>query len=484
MVASFRSPGVLVREQVRGAVPANIATHSDIYLFGSASDPESLEPQPLGSLERFEELYGFSNPNRVYVRAIYGNYPQAPVTFIPVKAYKRDQGIVADPDPEAPITYSVQFESTEQSVNVTVEYEQLASDDRNDVLTKLIDKIQNDPDVGLVAKVTLSNTQQFGFNVIHLTDDLTITGSSVTFTTISNGLETILEDYIDAIADTLTVENDYPSGFIICPEAYTKFESSQDRALFISSVNAVAEASNCVSIVDCPGSFGTINSLLNERKAHGSPKGHSSYFAPWVTVSDGLGFVDIPPSSVVAATWSKYIRNFGLNKSPLGTQSSLVIAGVRNNFTQADSDFVNLDGVNLIRKISRSGYVIWGGRTMSSDPRYNFCSGRVIMNSINRTAMEAYLPFVGLTINVQGGFFHDLRNTGDGILFRYWNNGDLYGNDPSEAYLVVCDNSNNLPADLDQGIVKVDLYAVTSPTAERVLVTSVKVPIQQLANIG
>lgn len=101
------------------------------------------------------------------------------------------------------------------------------------------------------------------------------------------------------------------------------------------------------------------------------------------------------------------------------------------------------------------------------------------MNVINETCETAFLPFIGQSLDIRGGVFHDLRNTGNSVLFRLFAQGALYGGTADEAYLCVCDETNNTPEDLDTGYVRVDLYAKTTPTIERILVTTIKVPISQ-----
>lgn len=474
-----KSPGVFVTEKQIGFRPERIASHIDIYMFGSVESGftgDYNSPIPIQNISDFDTKVGNTNDNRDYVRVIFQNDASARLNFIAVRPQFRSSIEVGDPVDL--VQHSIQFESTSLSLNETITYTPTTGETVSQVRQEIVNRINQNVNLSPVLTATISANNTSDFFISSYTLDLTITGdANLVETSISDGSTLTAIDFTDSAAATLNENNNYDSGFIIMPEAYKLFTSNVDRTQIITSLEAVAVANNCVSIVDCKENIGNENALLNDRKLFNSPQGHSNMFAPWTLFNNGLEIVKIPPSCAVSAVWAYYVRKYGLSKSPLGTQKALVLAGINYPFTRSSSEFLNQEGVNLILNLGKTGYVIWGGRTMSNDSVYAFSSGRVVMNSINETLEAAFLPFIGKTIVVQGGTFHDLINTATAVMYRYYILGDLYGVTASEAYRVVCDSSNNDPVAINQGQITIDVYAKVSPTLEQVLVNTYKVAV-------
>lgn len=469
----FAAPSVKVVEEDRGALIPPLATHITLYLFGTTNggsfDGEFNQPYLVRNGDQFVETFGTSN--QLYVDLIFANNPNSLLQFIPVKKelrYSIEVPLVVVDE----TTYSFSYTEPDNTVNSITYTVSQPPDDYATVVNSLLSQLNGFE--GVTASIDNDNDNFIDVKIP--SEGLIDNELNVTLNTIGDGVTAVIQDFIDALNDFAILPDPLP-GFILFPEAFENFTTTSDRTLLTNTLETVAVTHNSVGIVDGIDTD-NVNDIVTDRNLYGSPRGHLAYFSPWVKVLDSNSEVTIPPSPAVASIWAYYVSTLGVKKSPLGSQKVISgITGLSQKFTLQDSEIANPNHVNLLLKIKRSGNVIWGGRTMSNNPNYQFCNGRVIMNVINETAETAFLPFIGRTIDIKGGIFHDLRNTGNAILFRLFAQGALYGNDATEAYLVVCDDTNNPKEDLETGLVQVDMYAKCSPTLERVLVTTIKVPL-------
>jgi phage tail sheath protein FI len=117
------------------------------------------------------------------------------------------------------------------------------------------------------------------------------------------------------------------------------------------------------------------------------------------------------------------------------------------------------------------GVVCYGARTLSVNPFYRFAATRVILNVLAGTLSRAYDSVVFSLVDGQGALFARVRQTAENLCEQLRQAGGLYGATPDEAYLVVCDNTNNPLSQLEAGTVYLDVVVKPSPTMEALNIT-------------
>ena len=76
-----------------------------------------------------------------------------------------------------------------------------------------------------------------------------------------------------------------------------------------------------------------------------------------------------PPSGFVAGLYAKTDGQRGVWKAPAGTSAALGGGvGLAVNLTDAQQGNLNPLNINVIRQFAGSGIVLWGARTVTSDP--------------------------------------------------------------------------------------------------------------------
>src|SRR5690606_38824023 len=116
---------------------------------------------------------------------------------------------------------------------------------------------------------------------------------------------------------------------------------------------------------------------------------------------------------------------------------------------------LNPNSVNVIRQFAASGRVIWGARTIYSNPEYKYIPVR---------RMAIFLR-VSIYYGIQWAVFEpndeplwgQLRTSIGSFMMNLFRRGAFQGSKASEAFFVECDSETTTQNDIDQGIVNVQV---------------------------
>ncbi|ALF55623.1 hypothetical protein ACX27_26725 [Nostoc piscinale CENA21] len=289
----------------------------------------------------------------------------------------------------------------------------------------------------------------------------------------------IAADYVYAIENSFDAADEWPQGFLICPDAFMLLTAQSDRLAVGNAMHALAsdELFDWVALVDSgPGL--TPAQAKTEGELYVSPQGHLAFYWPYLT---DLENATVAPSAAVAAIATLRYKEQGFQEPPAGAQYP--IQGVLDVVTRINTqvqDTLNPSGINVIRNLRNKGVVIWGMRTRASDDLYKQVSQRVIMNTINGTLRRGFDNFLFTAIDGYGILLNAMSQTASAALESIWRGKALFGATPVEAFEVKCDFENNTPALLSQGNVIMEVYVVTSPALEKLLINTIKVSIGTL----
>lgn len=174
----------------------------------------------------------------------------------------------------------------------------------------------------------------------------------------------------------------------------------------------------------------------------------------------------IPPSGHVAGVIARTDLARGVHQAPANepVRGAMDLA-VRVD--RAEQDLLNPAGVNCVRAFSGRGLLVWGARTLSSDPQWRYVSVRRLVIMIRRAITDA-MPWAVFEP-------HDRRLrlvlTGviQGFLTDLWQAGALAGTGPEEAFLVKCDDETNPPDVVEAGQLVVEVRVAPVRPAEFVV---------------
>lgn len=262
-------------------------------------------------------------------------------------------------------------------------------------------------------------------------------------------------------------------GFLIAPEFFLSFTDLADHTALANSMEAICADTNYywVSLVDARLATATVTTDANavtettaEKTALSSPRGHQAYYFPYVVDTSD---VQVPLSAAVAAIAVKRFTEDGFFQPPAGV--NYPIRGIKSltyDVGRALQGQLNPINVNCARNFPNRGFCIWGGRTVSANAYYTYVHTRIILNVLVGTLRSAFDEQLFNVVDGLGAMFSRIKGTGITICERMRVAGALFGNTPEDAYLVVCDETNNPGIDLESGIVNLDVSVRPSPLLE------------------
>ena len=317
------------------------------------------------------------------------------------------------------------------------------------------------------------------------------------------------QDFVFAIEEGMGSQNNLAPGFVLAPEAYSvlisggsnndissKNEARQERLKITQSLTALAEGrigqtegitgTQHIALIDVGGDERNLSEAQDElnviKAAIGVPFGHSSYYAPYIK---NLNDRYVPPSGFIAGiACSRYI-NEGFQQAPAGSRYPLRGAiGLKFEISAQQQEVTYALGLNPIRSLPNRGIVVWGARTLSSNPLFKFVNTRAILNVLIDVLGRSFDDILFEQIDSAGTLYARVKSVGSQVLSQFYRQGALFGARPEQAYLISCSSANNDPALLEGGTVRADIYVATSPTLERLAITVVRTPAGQVSLIS
>ncbi len=200
--------------------------------------------------------------------------------------------------------------------------------------------------------------------------------------------------------------------------------------------------------------------------------GYDSRFAalywPWIEVRSPLDGqpLTIPPSGHVAGVWCRSDATRGVHKAP-ANEVTRGANSVAFQITQAEQGALNKAGINCIRAFPGRGIRVWGARTLSSDPEWQYINVRRLFNYVSESIMQGTQWSV-FEPNDQK-LWIQLRIAAASFLTRTWREGALFGSSPDEAFFVKCDDETNPPDVVEAGQVVCEIGIAPVKPAEFVI---------------
>jgi hypothetical protein len=271
------------------------------------------------------------------------------------------------------------------------------------------------------------------------------------------------------------------------PPSLWRFDSVTSTEIFDDALrgvfsNGVPQAEFIEAGVD------TVNRLYEDSQRYYNPMGFIAYYGPYILNSAGQF---IPPSPYVTGVAARRYRAEGFQFPPAGVKYQLADAvGVQIQINSSQQNLLNPDGCNVVRSLP--GYpdtavFIWGGRTrinpaVADQRKFQFVNTRVIQNVVYGSLRSAFDNQIFSIVDGFGVVFNQIVSIGNSVLSQLYTAGALYGNKPSEAFEVICDERINSADNLEQGIVNVKVFDVPAPTLERIQVDQIRVSVGQMKN--
>lgn len=168
---------------------------------------------------------------------------------------------------------------------------------------------------------------------------------------------------------------------------------------------------------------------------------HGALYAPWLTVSaaDAGTPATVSPVSAVAGVISRIDREFGLFKSPAGSDAMLFDPPQTSleRDLAADQDNLNSHQINVLREFGDPpALYVWGARSLSDNLQRRFISVTRFLRHLEYS-MTRSLAWISET--APGDFNPTIVELLiDDYLYDYWLEGAFSGISTDEGYFISC----------------------------------------------
>lgn len=192
-------------------------------------------------------------------------------------------------------------------------------------------------------------------------------------------------------------------------------------------------------------------------------------YYPWIVVADPTGeqeTITVPPAGFIAGVYAHTDVQRGVHKTPANEP---VIGALRfaQDINQFQQELLNPNGINCLRSFPGRGHRVWGGRTLSSDPEWQYLSVRRYFLYLGRS-IEKSTQWIVFEPNGER-LWGNVTTTVEDFLYNEWVSGRLLGPSPEVAFFVRCDRSTMTQNDLDNGRLVCEIGVAALKPAEFVI---------------
>jgi phage tail sheath protein FI len=206
-------------------------------------------------------------------------------------------------------------------------------------------------------------------------------------------------------------------------------------------------------------------------------KVYGALYAPWIQIINPLDttganpLILVPPVGHILGAYARIGEARGVFKAPAGDEAVLENAlGVEFDMTDTDhTDLVKNGSVNGVRAIPGSGVIVDASRTLSTDTRWLYVGTRRLFNFV-KSSLQAGLQFVAQEPHTDALRRSVKFNVVTPFLLGLWKQGAFGSDPPDKVFTVVCDATNNPPAQVNLGIFQVEAYFYPVKPAETIII--------------
>lgn len=263
----------------------------------------------------------------------------------------------------------------------------------------------------------------------------------------------------------------------------------------VVNLPGVTDATTLNAIIDWAEASGNVFLVVDGVKANSADNAHSyalalqamatggsalkssSYaavYGPWLIVNDPATLSAgsarlLPPGGAVLGQYSRTDSTRGVQKPPAGVDTALRgVLDVGFRFSNDDQDALNQTGINVIKSLPGTGFVIYGARTLNAGMPDRYVSVRRSLMLIKKGLLDA-TRFAVFEPN-DAVLWDQVRAVVSQYLMTLMQVGVLSGATPEQAFFVVCDESNNTAASVQNGSVHVQVGVALSSPAEFIVI--------------
>ncbi|WP_029322096.1 phage tail sheath family protein [Butyrivibrio sp. AE3004] len=235
--------------------------------------------------------------------------------------------------------------------------------------------------------------------------------------------------------------------------------------VIVSLVGHCEKLGSRFAVLDMPRDSYKVQDLLNYRQIVDST--YCAMYHPWIKAYDRSSNKPdfFPPSGAVMGVFARTDIDRGVHKAP--ANEVVFCTGLSVNYTKEEQDFLNPEGVNLIRSLPGQGIRIWGARTASSNSSFKYVNVRRLFIYVEES-IKKNTNWVVFEPN-DSTLWQRVNLTISNFLDGLWRNGMLAGESAAESFFVDIGPSTMSKDDIMNGRLICNIGIAPSRPAEFVI---------------
>lgn len=249
-----------------------------------------------------------------------------------------------------------------------------------------------------------------------------------------------------------------------------------DPAIAIAGIGYCEGRGDCMYVGAIPDGAIEAGTALAYGQALQGSKVYGALYGPWLQIMDPAGLGDNPVAVIpgvghIIGAFARIAGTRGVWKAPAGDEARLRnVLDVTYHLTDAEhTNLVKNAGINGIRAVPRAGVIIDASRTLSTDSRWLYVNVRLLFNYV-KTSLKLGLRWVRQEPNRDTLWnlvkFGSVRP----FLLGLWRLGAFGTGNPDDVFTVICDETNNPPAQIQLGFLNVEVYMYPNNPAETIVI--------------
>jgi hypothetical protein len=252
----------------------------------------------------------------------------------------------------------------------------------------------------------------------------------------------------DAYEDAVALQAELPEPALVAlPDLGTDLAANAHTEVVLTLLRTIAPLHDRLAVLDVPPALASVDEAVawaGTLTAGGDAAllGCAAVYHPGLRVPDRHGTRAVPASGHVLGVIARLDAERGAHHTPA---NAVILEAVDLAAELPEPQQARLfdAGVDLVRCTRGRGLVVWGGRTLSADPRHRHIAHRRLTHLLVRAIRRAAGPLV-FEVNSP-----ELRLTLvraiTSVLLSAFRAGALAGARPEQAFRVVCDDTHNPP---------------------------------------
>jgi hypothetical protein len=179
---------------------------------------------------------------------------------------------------------------------------------------------------------------------------------------------------------------------------------------------------------------------------------------------------DTYPGGAILGLYQRVDAERGVGRAPAGYSYTIQNAfGVTTSYTEIENGLLYNENINVLKNVPGAGVIVNGARTLQKGDITKFIPTRRTLNFVKAQVENITRPAVFQPNTPR--LWASISGSIAAVLADLWSSGALAGRSTTDAFYIICDETNNTQATIDAGEIHVEVGVSLQTPAEFIVIT-------------